>query len=93
MKFASKASSYNARGHVCGLHERFLALALESSSLTQRVLVGHVSRCKHKCLLSGEMDENVHIGLRFAYIGHNAPWQKPRFGPCECCRPCYIGLE
>ena len=78
--------------HLC-LHERFLALALESSSLTQPVSVGHVSRCKHKCLLSVEMDENVHVALRFAYIGHHAPWQKSRFGPCECCRPYCIGAE
>ncbi|CAE7705479.1 unnamed protein product, partial [Symbiodinium necroappetens] len=39
VKFASGASSYNARGHICGLHERFLARALESSSSTQRVLL------------------------------------------------------
>ena len=42
MEHASRASSYNVKGHTCGLHERFLTKAVQAGSSTCLKSLKHI---------------------------------------------------
>ena len=82
MEHASRASSYNVRGHTCGLHERFLTKAVQAGSSTSLKSLKHIlvlKKTPHSMLsglVSGKPGRDVLNALMFACLGHHVSWSK-----------------